>query len=98
MPLIYEGFGLSCLEAASCGIPSVVYNVEGLRDIVKNGENGILIETNPHAMATALKELIRNEKLRKQMGLRSHKRVLTYFNMQDSLRKLTEVYRRKRVV
>ena len=89
----YEGFGMSCLEAASCCIPSVAYNVEGLGDIVKDGENGILVEPNPHAMAIAVKELIRNEKLRKQMGIRSRKRVLKYFNMQDSLEKLIKIYR-----
>ncbi len=89
----YEGFGLSCLEAASCSIPSVVYNVEGLKDIVKDGENGILVDPNSNAMATAVKELIRNEKLRKQMGIRSRERVLKYFNMQDSLEKLMNIYR-----
>lgn len=98
MPSRYEGFGISCLEAASCGIPSVVYNVEGLRDLIEDGENGILVEPNPHAMATAIKGLIRNEKLRKRMGIRSRKRVLKYFNMQDSLEKLMKIYRGERVV
>ena len=98
MPSIYEGFPISCLEAACCGIPAVVYNVEGLRDIVKDGENGILVDPNPNAMATAVKELLRNEKLRKQMGIRSRERVLKYFNMQDSLEKLMNIYRSERVV
>ena len=93
MPSIYEGLPISCLEAASCGIPSVVYNVEGLKDIVKDGENGILVEPNPHAMAKAVKELIRNEKLRKQMGIKSRERFLRCFNMQDSLDKLIKIYR-----
>ena len=98
MPSKYEGFGISCLEAASCGIPSVVYNVEGLRDIVKNGENGILVEPNPNAIALAVEELIRNEKLRKHMGIKSRERLLRYFNMQDSLDKLIKIYRGVRVV
>jgi len=38
-----EGWGLNVIEAASQGTPTVGYNVEGLRDSVKNGETGILV-------------------------------------------------------
>ena len=93
-----KGFRFHGLEAISCGIPPVVYNVEGLRDIVKDGENGILVEPNPNAMASAIEELVRNEKLRKQMGIKSRERFLRCFNMQDSLDKLIKIYRGVRVV
>ena len=34
------------IEAASQGTPSVVYNVAGLRDSVKNGKTGIVLKEN----------------------------------------------------
>lgn len=43
---VKEGWGLVVLEAASVGTPSVVYNVAGLRDVVKNGETGIVVDSN----------------------------------------------------
>jgi len=43
---IKEGWALVVLEAASQGTPSVVYNVAGLRDVVKNGKTGIVLEKN----------------------------------------------------
>jgi glycosyltransferase involved in cell wall biosynthesis len=43
---VKEGWGLVVLEAASVGTPAVVYNVGGLRDVVKNGKTGIVIENN----------------------------------------------------
>lgn len=43
---VKEGWGLVVLEAASQGTPSVVYNVAGLRDSVKNGITGVLIKKN----------------------------------------------------
>jgi glycosyltransferase involved in cell wall biosynthesis len=43
---VREGWGLVVIEAASQGTPSVVYNVAGLRDSVKNGETGIVLEEN----------------------------------------------------
>lgn len=49
---VKEGWGLVVLEAASVGTPAVVYNVPGLRNVVKNGQTGIVIENNsPHEMA-----------------------------------------------
>lgn len=43
---IKEGWGLVVVEAASQGTPSVVYNVAGLRDSVKNKETGIVLSEN----------------------------------------------------
>ena len=49
---VKEGWGLVVLEAASVGTPSVVYNVGGLKDVVRNGETGGVIHNNsPQEMA-----------------------------------------------
>jgi glycosyltransferase involved in cell wall biosynthesis len=38
-----EGWGLCVLEAAACGVPTVAYDVDGLRDAVRDGETGWLV-------------------------------------------------------
>lgn len=43
---VKEGWGLVVIEAASQGTPAVVYNVSGLKDSVKNGKTGIVIDDN----------------------------------------------------
>lgn len=43
---VKEGWGLVVLEAALCGTPAVVYNVTGLRDVVKHGLTGIVVSSN----------------------------------------------------
>ncbi len=49
---VKEGWGLVVLEAASVGTPSVVYNVPGLCDAVKQNKTGIVLKDNsPHEMA-----------------------------------------------
>lgn len=46
MTSIKEGWGLVVSEAASQGTPSIVYNVDGLRDSVKDGITGIVCRKN----------------------------------------------------
>jgi glycosyltransferase involved in cell wall biosynthesis len=64
-----EGWGISNLEAAACGTPSVVSDSPGLRESVVHGETGLLV---PHgdarALASALGGLLRDDALRARMG------------------------------
>ena len=43
---VKEGWGLVVIEAAASGTPSIVYDVGGLRDSVKNGKTGIVLKEN----------------------------------------------------
>jgi glycosyltransferase involved in cell wall biosynthesis len=55
-----EGWGLCVLEAAALGIPTVAYDVDGLRDAVRDGETGWLVrhgERIEDVTERALKEL-----------------------------------------
>ena len=45
-PSVHEGFGLTIPEAGYVGTPVIAYNSSGLRDIVKNNKNGILLSRN----------------------------------------------------
>jgi glycosyltransferase involved in cell wall biosynthesis len=46
-----EGWGITVVEAAACGTPSIASNSPGLRDSVRDGETGYLV---PHGDADAL--------------------------------------------
>ena len=39
-----EGFGITIVEAGSCGLPVVASNLQGIRDAVLEGETGYLVE------------------------------------------------------
>jgi len=59
-----EGFGIVILEASSCGVPVVASNVDGIKDAVIDGCNGILVEPhNPESFSKAIYELISNDLL-----------------------------------
>jgi glycosyltransferase involved in cell wall biosynthesis len=51
-----EGWGITNLEAAACGTPTIASDSPGLRDSVVDGETGFLV---PHGDLDALTERIR---------------------------------------
>ena len=71
-PSVREGFGLNIVEANALGVPSVAYDVPGLRDSVKDGETGFLVrsgETN--ALAKAVARILTNDALRTRLSERA---------------------------
>lgn len=70
-PSVKEGFGLTIPEAGFVGTPAVGYNVLGLRDVLLNGENGLLVEPRVEEMATAIISLLENSNLYDQMKKKS---------------------------
>lgn len=55
---VKEGWGLIVTEAAALGTPAVVYDIDGLRDSVRDGETGVVCKENtPGAMAREILSL-----------------------------------------
>ncbi len=50
-----EGFGVVMLEAGRCGLPTVAARLEGIRDVIAEGENGHLVAPqDPEAFAAVI--------------------------------------------
>lgn len=59
----HEGFGLSLIEAAVHGLPSIVFDDYGFDDIIDDGINGYIIKDNDiDQMAYKISNLLNNEK------------------------------------
>jgi glycosyltransferase involved in cell wall biosynthesis len=64
-----EGWGLTVLEAAACGTPSVAFDVPGLRDAIRDGETGVLVHgDDPAALARALRRVLEDGALRQRLA------------------------------
>lgn len=90
----HESFGVAAVEAAACGVPTVVTNVGGLPEVVLEGESGLLVPPeSPLALAAAIKQLVVNEPLRRRMGSIARQFVVGRYEWTDCVATMEAVYR-----
>lgn len=71
-----EGIPNSLIEAMAAGKPVVASRVDDIPELVKDGQTGILFESNNvDQLTAALRRLVDDASLRKQMGLAGRRRV-----------------------
>jgi teichuronic acid biosynthesis glycosyltransferase TuaC len=76
LPSWNEAFGVVYAEAMSFGIPIVGSEGEGIEDIVRHGDNGLLVRPKDiEHLAGALTYLIENENAASRIGMRGHETV-----------------------
>jgi glycosyltransferase involved in cell wall biosynthesis len=64
LPSKWEGFGLAIIEYMACDKPIIATNVGGILNIIKNGENGLLInKEDTEQLREKILELINNKEL-----------------------------------
>jgi glycosyltransferase involved in cell wall biosynthesis len=64
-PSRVEGWGIAVLEANACGTPAVGSDVNGLRDSIRDGESGLLVDgSNPTEFAACINDLLSNTQKR----------------------------------
>ncbi len=80
MPSLWEGFGLSAVEAMASGLPVLASDVPGVRDVVGvEQECGFLFDPNrPEQIAERLERLLLSPALRRAMGNRAKSRAMNY--------------------
>ncbi len=68
LPTSYETFSLVTFEAAASGLPVIAGDVNGVRELIRSGQNGYLIETTADQVASRLRELGADPALRASFG------------------------------
>ena len=68
LPSSYEAFPLSALEAAASGLPLLGTRVNGLEELIVDGENGFFVETDPGMIGRRLAQLAADPDLRRRMA------------------------------
>jgi glycosyltransferase involved in cell wall biosynthesis len=88
-----ESFGVALVEAMSCGIPAVVSDASGFREVAVDGVTAYVVPKNePGKAADALLHLLNNPELRKQMGGAARQRVLENYDWEKNLDAVETLY------
>ena len=88
-----EGLGVVLIEAMELGLPIVASNVGGIRDVVIDGESGILVpEKDPVALADAFKRLASDPSLTGKLLAGARKRIDECFTWDGIIERQVKVY------
>jgi glycosyltransferase involved in cell wall biosynthesis len=94
LPSRWEGMPNALLEAMSCEIPCIATRVSGSEDILMNGVNGLLVETEqPAELAQALQQLISDTELAKRLALAGRATVIRDYQLAHITEQLIQFYR-----
>ena len=72
LPSLEDNLPNTMLEAMACGIPLVAFRTGGIPDVVRDGENGLLVSAGDDAaLAAAIIRMVEKQDIREQFGLNS---------------------------
>jgi glycosyltransferase involved in cell wall biosynthesis len=82
LPSRWEGMPIALLEAMSVSLPVVATNVQGVNEVIVEGEHGLLVPVeNADILAAAILQLLYDPPLRKKMGTAGQKRLLDNYSI-----------------
>lgn len=95
LPSYREGLPKFLLEAMAASLPCVATDVPGCREVVRDGDNGLLVPIyNVQALADALEKLLLDPNLCRQMGRRGRQRLEQEFSSSLIIKKTMMLYQK----
>ena len=92
LPSLIEGFGMVLLEAMSYGIPCIGTNTGGIKELIKDGETGLLIRpANSKEISDSILHLLRNYQVREKLSRGAFK-TSKNFSFDNLLREMIKIY------
>lgn len=86
-----EPFGFAPLEANACGLPVVGIAEGGIRETVRDGLNGLLVEPEAEAVARAVRRLLEDRELSGRMGAEAAEYVRREWDVEGGVTRLEKI-------
>lgn len=82
LPSLREPFGIAAAEAMTTGVPVVLTEVDGFRELVGDSECALMVQPgNPQELADAIFRLIKEPRFAAELGARGRQRILDNFDI-----------------
>ena len=89
-----EPFGMTVLEAQSCGIPVVATRTGGLTDVVTDGVDGLLVPAgDPTALAGAVRRILGDAALKDSLARQGRRNAEERFSLAAAADRMAALYR-----
>jgi len=82
LPSFYEGHPKAVLEAMACGLPVIGTRVQGIVELIADGETGLLCETDAGSIRQALERIAEDGALRTKLGQNARRYVEKHFALE----------------
>ena len=93
LPSYREGIPRACMEAAAMACPIVASDIRGCREVIVDGETGLLVAPRDvPQLVEAIERLFQDHNLAARMGERGRQHIVTNFDIKDVCRRLCEFY------
>jgi glycosyltransferase involved in cell wall biosynthesis len=89
-----EGLGSGAMLAMSAAVPVIASNVGGLAEVIRHGENGLLVENEEAAIAGAIRQLLDHPEQARQIGAAARRTIIERFTVDRMVSSTLEAYRR----
>ena len=93
-PQRWEGFGLTPLEAMSCGVPVIATKVGAFEEIIQENQTGLLVAPGDASeLSQAVKNALSNPDRLKIWSENARRRILKNFRLETEAQALNQLYR-----
>jgi glycosyltransferase involved in cell wall biosynthesis len=93
LPSRYETFPMALLEMCACGKPVVASNLEGLKELIVDGETGLLFEAGDFKqMAEKMVYLLNDDSKAAEIGIKARWLVEETYSIDRVVDNLEELY------
>ncbi|MCK4822441.1 glycosyltransferase family 4 protein [bacterium] len=87
LPSLWEGMPKTLLEAMACGMPVIGTKIDGTREVIEHGKNGILCDTDSNSIRNIIVTLMEDEELKKKIGENARMTIVEDYSLDNLAKK-----------
>ena len=95
LPSTFEPFGMTSQEAMACGKPVIASKFGGIKHVIENDKNGLLVNPkDPKEFADAMIKILKNNSLKEKLGEEANSLIVNEYSWKAMAQKHIDFYKK----